>query len=120
MWRISVATETDTHDHLTTKDSTMQCNQTWHNRIVTRLMYSGNGDFILDAHGNLCTRIEYDLDTFKSLPWAEHKIGDRLAILSREGWTLTVIGAQFILENCPPDKLYDERQLERVAMVHRA
>lgn len=89
--------------------------QAWHSRIVTELMYSANGDLILDQRGNLCTRVQHDPQTWADLPFAQHGIGDVLAVLSRDGWTLTQAGAQFILENCPAENAHDRRVLEAVA-----
>jgi hypothetical protein len=91
-----------------------QISQAWQTAMVTDLMYSANGDLILDAHGNLCSRNVWGPDD-KELPWAQHRIGNRLATLSRLGWMLTRYGADFILENCPPDKTSDIRKLEAIA-----
>ena len=89
--------------------------QVWHTRIVTELMYSANGDLMLDQRGNLCTRVMYDPATWQDLPFAQHTLGDKLAILSRAGWTLTPVGAQFILENCPAENAFDRRVLAAIA-----
>ena len=90
--------------------------QSFHNSTVTLLMWQANGDLILDRRGNLCTRNVWDDDELpgKELPWQQHRPGMRLATLSGDGWTVTRDGAQFILENCPPDRAADCRKLNQI------
>lgn len=91
--------------------------QARHTRIVTELMMSACGDLILDKRGNLCYRRMHDADTWADLSWEQHGIGDKLADITRAGWALTADGAQFILENCPPEpgRRGDRRFLEALA-----
>ena len=94
--------------------------QTWHTRIVTELLYCACGDLALDARGHLTTKTTYDYEAGKELPAGQFRHGDKLALISREGWTLTPNGAQFILENCPPEgnRNYDMYWLRAVARSH--
>jgi hypothetical protein len=77
-------------------------NQTFHDKFATYLAHAACGDLILDKSGNLCQRECWDEAFTKELPWEQHRIGARLATITRDGWKLTPYGAQFILENCPP------------------
>ena len=89
----------------------------WHNRIVTRLLWSSKGDLMLDQEGDLRTRIIWGEAGFpQELPFAEHRPGDRLATIHTHGGRLTGRGAEYILENCtfaPRDRA----RLERISRV---
>jgi hypothetical protein len=74
-----------------------------HNDMVAYLMNAARGDLILDRQGNLCTRNIWNLVDYSELPFDQHTSCDLLARISAEGWILTPDGAQFILENCPPE-----------------
>jgi hypothetical protein len=92
--------------------------QAWHNRIVTQFMQSARGDLILDRIGHLHYREMNNFETGKELPWAQHGLGEMLAEISRDGWMLLPNGAQFILENCPPDNESDLRRLRKLALIY--
>lgn len=89
--------------------------QAWNTRIVTALLNSAKGDLMLDANGNLTDRITYDPDTFKDLPFNEHKAGNVLALIGYDGWLLTGAGANWILENCSLNSKFDIRKLRAIA-----
>lgn len=81
----------------------------WNTRIVTNLLMSSCGDLILDNRGDLCTRKTFD-DNYKDVPWNEQKPQTKLATIGYVGdskgtgtWTLTPMGAEYILENCSYD-----------------
>lgn len=77
----------------------MKITQAWQTAIVTGLMMSSCGDLILDGRGDLCRRQPWNADYTRELAWAEHRIGEKLAIITREGWTLTTDGVEYILAN---------------------
>jgi hypothetical protein len=70
-----------------------------HNRIALDLLNSSAGDLILDGMGDLCRRETWDEDYRNELPWAQHRVGERLAEINRFGWRLTPDGAEYILSN---------------------
>lgn len=92
--------------------------QAWNTRIVVQLMNSAKGDLMLDIYGNLTSRQTYDPETFKDLPFEQHRVGSyTMALIGRDGWVLTPDGAQFIIENCPPENTNDLRILRRIADI---
>jgi hypothetical protein len=91
--------------------------QAWHNRVVTKLMYSAMGDLMLTSSGDLAYRQIFDEKTSKDLPHEISRPAQILAKISRHGWTLTAEGCLFILENCPPQ---DVREVNKLTKVFKA
>lgn len=89
----------------------------WHNRMAVYLQNAAKGDLMLDHYGNLTTRNIWDDVTHKELPFNQHRAGNTLALIGSDGWLLTNEGAQFILENCPPENNSDIRKLGIVSRV---
>lgn len=90
--------------------------QAWHTATVVGLMNSAKGDLMLDRFGNLTDRNIWGTD-YQELPFDQHTPNNTMAMIGRDGWLLTKHGAQFILENCPPDRKADVRRLSIVAGV---
>lgn len=87
----------------------------WHTKIVVKLMCGAMGDLMLDRYGNLATRETHDHDTRLPLPFNQHNVGETLALIGQEGWMLTAYGAQWILENLPPDSRADLAKLNTIS-----
>lgn len=87
--------------------------QTWHNRIVAGLMHSSCGDLILNNRGHLCTRRTYEEDTYKDIPWEQHRPGERLACVTDKGLILTSYGAEYILEN----SIFEKADYDRLVSI---
>jgi hypothetical protein len=100
-----------------THPRTASASERWHTYIVTELLMSACGDLALNGAGHLTTKRTYDLVSLKELPAGQFQHGETLARIGRCGWTLTAAGAEFILDNCPPeaDRRHDISRLERIA-----
>jgi hypothetical protein len=94
----------------------MKITQAWHTAQVVALMNGARGDLMLDHNGDLFTRDTWCAETYKELPYAQHTPRECVARVSRDGWTLTADGAEFILQNLPPERKVDAVKLRAVAL----
>jgi hypothetical protein len=92
----------------------MKITQAFHDKMVTYLMYASHGDLILNREGNLCTRIQ-STPNFSNLPFDNHTPGEVLAIIAPWGWTLSMSGAEYLLENCTLSNRNDIKKLDAIA-----
>lgn len=89
--------------------------QAWHTAMTIALMCQARGDLMLDENGDLHYRNIWDENYTKELPWAQHRLDEKLATVSDNGWTVTRNGARFILDRCAPVNARDIRKLKYVA-----
>jgi hypothetical protein len=82
--------------------------------MVTSLMVSAMGDLMLVPNsGSLAYRETYNEATLTDLPIEIARPREILATISGKGWRLTARGADFILDNCPPNTQRARAVLER-------
>jgi hypothetical protein len=70
----------------------------WQTKLITDVCMIACGDLILSALGNLHTRQCYD-ENYNSLPYEQHKLGQLLGAITRDGWHIPASGAAYMLEN---------------------